>query len=328
MADESAMLTPDAWAELLGRANNDDPEAICQVGMGYLAGNDCVEVDYDQAVLWFQKGVQLDHVKSISQLALMYTQGLGVVQDVRNGITLFKQAAEMGRLRAMYWLGRIYYENKYISPDYQQALEYWKRAAQNPAIDIDVAKAQHALSVYYSEEKACPADYSQMIFWITQAAENGLFYAQARLGELYFDGLLGVGQNYSKAFSWYKRAAEQANETTQRRCGYLYVKGSEEERNAIKSYIRVSTCLSYMYHNGVGTERDYYKAFEWDLKAAEQGDAFAQYYVGYCYLEGVGIDQDAFKAKTWLNRALAEAHPQDIRDKAQELLNSHPLLQS
>ena len=41
-----------------------------------------------------------------------------------------------------------------------------------------------------------------------------------------------------------------------------------------------SILLGYFHYNGEGFEKDYFEAFEWYLKSAEQGFANAQYNIG------------------------------------------------
>lgn len=45
------------------------------------------------------------------------------------------------------------------------------------------------------------------------------------------------------------------------------------------------------------------KAFEWFMKAAEQGEAEAEYMVGGCYKYGMGVSPDSKKANEWLVKA-------------------------
>ncbi len=42
---------------------------------------------------------------------------------------------------------------------------------------------------------------------------------------------------------------------------------------------------------------------KWYMKAAEQGDADAQYKLGFMYKEGQGVSQDVVQAYMWLNLA-------------------------
>ena len=46
-------------------------------------------------------------------------------------------------------------------------------------------------------------------------------------------------------------------------------------------------------------------AAEWFRKAAEQGDASAQFNLGVLYANGTGLQQDAVQAYKWLSLAVA-----------------------
>ena len=56
-------------------------------------------------------------------------------------------------------------------------------------------------------------------------------------------------------------------------------------------------------------------AYEWYLKAAENGMALAQKNVGLCYWNGEGVRRDEDKAIMWWQRAARQGN-----EKAQEYL--------
>ena len=58
-----------------------------------------------------------------------------------------------------------------------------------------------------------------------------------------------------------------------------------------------------MYFQGQGTAKDYNKAFQWYLKAAEQGDANAQMNLGLMYKQGVPVDFNEDEAFKWFSKA-------------------------
>ena len=58
-----------------------------------------------------------------------------------------------------------------------------------------------------------------------------------------------------------------------------------------------------MYSKGTGVRQDYKKAFEWFTKAANQGDADAQYNLGAMYINGQGVRQDNSISKEWFGKA-------------------------
>ena len=61
--------------------------------------------------------------------------------------------------------------------------------------------------------------------------------------------------------------------------------------------------LGNCYYTGKGVTKDYSQAVYWYRKAAEQRVARAQYNLGYCYLQGQGVSQDYSQAFIWLKKA-------------------------
>ena len=62
--------------------------------------------------------------------------------------------------------------------------------------------------------------------------------------------------------------------------------------------------LSIICHEGFdGVEQDYAEAAKWCRKAAEQGDAPAQYNLGTMYGNGEGVPEDHVEAARWYRRS-------------------------
>ena len=59
--------------------------------------------------------------------------------------------------------------------------------------------------------------------------------------------------------------------------------------------------LGVLYSTGEGVLQDDKKAITWYRKAAEQGHAHAQFNLGIGYATGVGVLQDDKKAYMWFN---------------------------
>ncbi len=75
--------------------------------------------------------------------------------------------------------------------------------------------------------------------------------------------------------------------------------------------------LGLCYCNGEGVEKNMSEAGKWYRKAAEQGDAYAQCYLGLCYGKGHGVEKDRPEAVKWLRKAAWKGHKE-----AQEALKS------
>jgi len=58
-----------------------------------------------------------------------------------------------------------------------------------------------------------------------------------------------------------------------------------------------------MYRGGRGVPQDYAEAAAWLRKAADQGSADAQLYLGGMYQEGQGVPQDYAQAAAWYLKA-------------------------
>ena len=97
--------------------------------------------------------------------------------------------------------------------------------------------------------------------------------------------------------------------------GYDYYNGTNGKQNdyseAVKWYRKAAEQgdataqynLGVCYEKGRGVPQDYSEAVKWYRKAAEQGDATAQYNLGVCYDKGRGVPQDYSEAVKWYRKA-------------------------
>ena len=72
------------------------------------------------------------------------------------------------------------------------------------------------------------------------------------------------------------------------------------------------------YYNGEGIPQNYAKAVEWYQKAADQGDAVAQFNLGFCYENGQGVYKSKKEALKWYQKAADQGY-EDAIDKVKEL---------
>jgi uncharacterized protein len=73
--------------------------------------------------------------------------------------------------------------------------------------------------------------------------------------------------------------------------------------------------LGVMYNEGRGVPQDYAEAAKWYRLAADQGDAQAQYNLGLSYARGEGVTPDPIAAHMWLNLAAARFPAADSRGR-------------
>ena len=64
--------------------------------------------------------------------------------------------------------------------------------------------------------------------------------------------------------------------------------------------------IAWLYENGKGVRQDYDKAFDWYLKAADNGYASAMNTLGYYFHNGIGsVSVNYNHAKHWYEKAVA-----------------------
>ena len=73
-------------------------------------------------------------------------------------------------------------------------------------------------------------------------------------------------------------------------------------------YVESFYAVAMLYWQGQGVPRDYYKAYEWLLKAANMNHAGAQAKLGYLYTDGIAVSQDHDKAFEWYRKAASQAN--------------------
>ena len=77
---------------------------------------------------------------------------------------------------------------------------------------------------------------------------------------------------------------------------------------AEQGYAEAQYYLGFCYYRGKGVSKDDNQAVYWYRKATEQGYANAQYALGLCYEFGYGVSKDYTQAKYWWRKAAEQGH--------------------
>jgi len=76
----------------------------------------------------------------------------------------------------------------------------------------------------------------------------------------------------------------------------------------IRAIVRAQVRIGLRYATGQGVPKDFSEAVKWWIRAAEHGNADAQFYLGVCYLKGGGVPKDDTEAAKWFQKAAAQGH--------------------
>lgn len=123
---------------------------------------------------------------------------------------------------------------------------------------------------------------------ILVAASVGLFLSTGNLALADYQGGL---EAYSEGD--YRRAMEE----------WRAVTDGDASEVVPTVYAEAHYAVAKLYWQGQGVPRDYYKAYDWLVRAAELGHAGAQAKLGYMYTDGVAVAQDYNQAREWYEKA-------------------------
>lgn len=314
---------------------------IVNLGLCYAYGFG-VEKDPRKAAKCYRVAAEGDQPYSETQLALglCYADGIGVERDKIKAEDLFskalcyeanpdkfwnknevlmwlREAGERGNASVQMSLGNYYMAGK----DYAEAVKWFRKVAE---IEYDYS-ALHDFS-FRGRKKRGEALRKQSI----KAS------AYMQLAEIYLHGGNGVEKDEAEAVQLFRKAAEKGNALAQILLAGCYLDGvgvEKDEPEAIRWFHRAAKQDGYFaevatqylkaiedgdpeaqfylasaYEDGWHFVKNEAEAVKWYCKAAEQGNADAQAALGNCYRDGIGVAKDENEAVKWLNKAIAQGH--------------------
>ncbi|MHA1544736.1 MAG: tetratricopeptide repeat protein [Alphaproteobacteria bacterium] len=204
-----------AYAEFLESANAGNADAQLNLGIMYLLGDSSYpeESEFGTYVIFFlHNDTSGTLVKSfypgwfgdkVDDLSL---EGVGVPFNNKEALRLFHLAADQGNRFAEYNLGIMYTQGFGTQADYQKALGWYRRAAEQW-----YARAQTVIGTAYRYGGFdLPVDMVEAVRWLDLAAEQGEGDAQTYLGYIYGTGE-GVSKDLITAYVWYSLGALNGN---------------------------------------------------------------------------------------------------------------------
>ena len=183
----------------------------------------------------------------------------------------------------------------YTAGDYARAYKLWR-----PMADKGEREAQFNIGSLYEHGQGVALDAVKATDWYRKAASRGHEVAQFNLGNMYSDGR-GVPRDLTLAMQWLLNAANQGFAPAQfnlamkyhharRRSRSLESRGMVRQGRRTKSSRSATVNLGALYQSGLGVAKDDARAVELYRKAAEQGHAQAQTYLGDMYHWGRGVN--------------------------------------
>lgn len=228
----------------------------------------------------WEKALKLGHCTHLLQLAYMYIDNsrYGMQPDLQHGVELIRKAAESGDTVAQYEMGKIYYEGKYVQHNATEAFNWMQKSAE-----AGDAQAQNELGNFYRKGTGCVMDPHRAVVWFEKSSYQGNTDGMWNYAERVYLGE-GTMRDPRKAETLFKTLINK--------------RGLKENNPEMYG--------AALFRLAMLNTRDFnnlFEAFNYWEKAAEMGDATAQYNLGMCYLKGSGTSIDIKKAKEWFTKS-------------------------
>jgi uncharacterized protein len=156
------------FKEALALALTGDDFAQWLVGMSYENGLNGQAVNIVEAVKWYRLSAEQGYAAAQFELALMYSNGEGVLQDYKEAAKWYRLSAEQGIAEAQFNLALMYDNGRGVLQDYKEAAKWYRLSAEQ-----GTANAQANLGVMYSKGQGVPQDLVYSHMWANIAASNG-----------------------------------------------------------------------------------------------------------------------------------------------------------
>ena len=114
---------------LLRRAQEGDAEARYELGEAYSSGELGLPEDEAQAIIWYRRAGEQDHVAAQRALAKRYQDGIGVPKDTAEALKWYRRAGELGDEISREKLAHMYRTGDGVPRDMQQALVWYRKLA-------------------------------------------------------------------------------------------------------------------------------------------------------------------------------------------------------
>jgi len=137
-------------------------------------------------------------------------------------------------------VGLIYANGKGVNKDIYQAMEWYKKSAEqgNTAAQYNLAKL-----IAQRPDSKDPRAQERIRYWLEKAAKGGQKEAMNDLALLYLNGK-GVKENKLKAFELFKKAAQLGDASAQINVALMYAWGKGIPNDKIKAYKNLKQALT------------------------------------------------------------------------------------
>ena len=220
-----------------------------------------VAQDDRQAVALYRKACDGGNLRGCNDLGFMHENGFGVAKDEDEAAELFRKACAGAEPYGCENLGNMYQTGKGIGMDQRQAAAFYSKAC-----DGGLAAGCTSSAIAYASGKGVVKDLGQAAVLLRKACDGGDAQGCSDLGEMYHVGA-GVPKDEAQAALFIQKACDNGDPAA---CG----------------------SLGRMYQDGNGLAKDDARALTLFKKSCDAGNASGCTNLGDAYGKGLGVARD------------------------------------
>ncbi len=251
-----------------------------------------------------QKGNAADQYK----LANMYSKGFGITQDLKKANLWLLQSAQQNFVPAQYELGISLAINTNTK---EGALHWLTLAAKNGHAQAGYAFAALLAQEDATHQAATTENYQQAWRWLYDGMRNNDAKVLYNLATTLKTGLLGLPQTDYNYASWLTTAANAGLSPAQNDLGIYTVLKEQNSKASLPWFIKAAESgnakaqfnLGLLFARGQGITPNDDKALQWWQLAEKNGNTHASKMLGLLYNLGRGVGRSEAEAIKWYEQA-------------------------
>ncbi|CAO3607214.1 unnamed protein product [Mucor hiemalis] len=284
--------------------------AQAQFNLGAIFQQGEVEIDPGQTFYWYHRAAQGGHAEAAFRIAWAYRNGLGVAENAMLSNAWFRRSSQLGYAPAKLDLGMSFVKNLRSQPNSTErdlearswlqtsncleaglCLRYLDSAHQSEERESrydrmnfngEIADVMYGIAMKYLLRKEDEDSFEQALYWLSEATRRNHVHAATAFGWLYLLGKLR-GNSIVYANLFFSRVPELRREIYENRLNPFflgnndvmkwYIKWSDNRSALVRGCISGLACYGYLYHKGIGVQRDCLRAREIYLSVLRLIDA-------------------------------------------------------
>ena len=258
-----------------------------------------------RATNWFTKAAEQNMPDAMCNLGDMYSYEDGLTIDYEKAFYWYKKAAETKHSRALTELGDMYYAGKGVRQDYQKAMEYYQKAC-----DEGYPYAFYSLGFMYWKGQGTLPDKEKAQEYLSQAAAMGNESAFQLLNRMDHESEEEKDIDPFARQAYLEAQQALADKETEKYINLL-------SQSANLGYVQALNDLGDLYFNGELAPKHMGKAYEYFLKASQNGSGYGSYSCGFILMKGSSdIPRDIEKGLSMFRLAVEQNYKAATRDLA------------